>query len=560
MLKHCLSSIKTHTVEREEVLFHDSPVVLLLELLPNQSSWMMDDNTNGAAFYYEDNKNDQQLLQQQQQNFHRQQERIMNTMPRSIPISINDDDGDADYDYDYDDDAVDADDGVIDVEGDAIKLRRKYGNKIVQTYHQDSSILSSSSIFRRSYVNANTPSSSSLTAVSVLNAPYLGSLSKSTNQILSLPPMSLAGGDMSNDQVEEPPESVISYGSLRDSHDRGQFLDGPSSYREPMSGKIRQLDHRLRYYGRQPELNIGERMQQSMKRKELRQKEESKNQINISNNTDQQNNNDSADYDREDRDRSSLSAMMDKAPQTQSDSILNANVNAGTNENIFLPEFQSSPIEKNSTSRMMLSTSLTAFELLKTSNTDNNAHSHNKQRYSGREIAESDKSAPGASHNILESNQTAGISQSHSQNGFQFLSRSMSDPSPRFDHRHSQQFPTLTTTVTTSLLSSNMQDIYLRNNQIEGFSTSSCTAKKDAILRIDHQQGNHHHLQQQQQGTFLCNGNAQQYPLSASAFTSSVHASSVHDDAAIFNGHESRSSHLDHDPNTDGAFGDMDME
>ena len=200
----------------------------------------------------------------QQQLHHYQIEQIhpplqVSQLPRSSPIAIVRPPGE-EWNKEIEDSDIDDDDGdnVIDVEGDARKLRRKYGTKIVQTYHQELSILKSSEI--RNHYKA-----------SVLNAPYLGSLSKSANQVLSLPPMSLAGDESF---LGEPPESTVSYGSLRDSHERGRFLDGPSSYREPTSGKIRQLDHRLRYHGRRPELNIGERLQQSRRLKELRKKEE----------------------------------------------------------------------------------------------------------------------------------------------------------------------------------------------------------------------------------------------------------------------------------------------
>lgn len=39
--------------------------------------------------------------------------------------------------------------------------------------------------------------------------------------------------------------NAMSYGSLRESHLGGRFLDGPSSYRDSRSGEIRRYDERL---------------------------------------------------------------------------------------------------------------------------------------------------------------------------------------------------------------------------------------------------------------------------------------------------------------------------
>ena len=391
-------------------------------------------------------------------------------LPRSSPIAIQRASGDRYREVESD---VDDDDSDIDVEGDAIKLRRKYGNKIIQTYVPESKILQSSSARRHD-------------KSSVLNAPYLGSLSKSTNQVLSLPPMSLAGDSTF---LDEPPDSIVSYGSLRDSHERGRFLDGPSSYREPMSGKIRQLDHRLRYHGRQPELNIGERLQQSRKQKELRRKNEKSNGNIVSNN------------DREKTESkettSSLSAMMRDAsknnnpasggtadePKEEKSFLGTEHLVPIQSQSIALPHSQRPSIPRN-----MLSTSLTAFELLKSSNTDTSFQSNN--------TSNSSYSA------TFVSNDTRTPMKFSNSSGFQPLARSMSDPSPRFQSLSLSEIPA--PIIPTVGLAAQMADL--------------------------EQHGSHPPLQQQKQGRAL-----------------------------FFDSGEQRSQHLDHDPNTDGAFGDMDL-
>ena len=379
------------------------------------------------------------------------------TLPRSNPIAIQHSSGDGyrevvDSDSDNDDED---ESGDIDVEGDAIKLQRKYGNRVIQTYVPDSTILQASTSRRRH-------------SSSVLDAPYLGSLSKSSNQVLSLPPMSLAGD---SDFLGEPPESLVtSYGSLRDSHERGRFLDGPSSYREPSSGKIRQLDHRLRYQTRQPpELNIGERLQQSRKLKELRLKKE------------KSNNNGNNDERKETT--SSLSAMMDEASKngnTPGGGV--ANPMMGTEHMVPIQDQHvTSPYrERPVISSNMLSTSMTAFELLKSSN--------------------SSTSNPPYSASFAASDARPAMNFANSS-GFQPLSRSMSDPSPR------------------------LQSLSLSDSHGQTMPTLGLAAQMANL----EQSGTPVALQQQQ------------------------------DQGLYFNGNDHRSLQLDHDPNTDGAFGDMDL-
>ena len=373
------------------------------------------------------------------------------SMPRSNPIAIQRSSSDGYRDIDSDDENDHEDENSdIDVEGDAIKLQRKYGSRVIQTYVPDSTILQTSSTRRRH-------------SSSVLDAPYLGSLSKSSNQVLSLPPMSLAGD---SDFLGEPPQAIAtSYGSLRDSHERGRFLDGPSSYREPASGKIRQLDHRLRYQTRQPpELNIGERLQQSRKLKELRlKKEKSKNNGN---------------GEERKETTSSLSAMMNEASKNGNTPGGGAST-LGTEQMVPIQDKHvTSPYrERPLMSSNMLSTSMTAFELLKSSN--------------------SSTSNPPYSSTYAASEARPPMNFANSA-GFQPLSRSMSDPSPRL--------------ASMSLSDSN-------GPTIPSFG-----------LGLAAQMANLEQSGQQHQ-----------------------------DQALYFNGSDQRAQHLDHDPNTDGAFGDMDM-
>lgn len=422
------------------------------------------------------------------------QSTVPTSLPRSNPIAIIRATGDTKREVDESD--FDDDDSEIDVEGDAIKLQRKYGNKVIQSYIQDSTIMKSSEPRIRNKSS------------SVLNAPYLGSLSKSSNQVLSLPPISLAGDSA---YLGEPPESIVSYGSLRDSHERGRFLDGPSSYREPMSGKIRQLDHRLRYHGRQPELNIGERLQQSRKLKELRLEKERKKK--------QEESNGSAGNDDGERKEttSSLSAMMRDASQNVDRGGVDNNL---VEDNSFLGTERLIPIQSenitssynnhdygssmNLSHRSMLSTSMTAFELLKSSN-----------------IADPSYSATRAN----DTHQTTTMDFRNSS-GFQPLARSMSDPTPRFQNLS---------------LSS---DIPVN---------SGLPPATQTVGGLSAQMMENHHttLQNSKNNYVLANNNNTHFASPTSMIPP--------DQVLMLNGMGHRSPHNDHDPNTDGAFGDMDL-
>lgn len=367
----------------------------------------------------------------------------LSSVNRSSPIAIKrapthsgdimagSSDGDDDSEYNVDD-------RVIDVEGDALKLRHKYGNNVVQSFCQEPQHLQESRDRARAF----------------LNAPYLGSLVRSTNQLLSLPPMSLAGDTAA---MEDPPESLGVYGSLRDSHKRGQFLDGPSSYREPTSGRIHQLDHRVRYHGRTPpEISIGERMQQTRRLKEIKQKElAARGGGDIVSLLAEVASATSGEVTRgPETTTSSLSALMDEASQKISKLTMD------TSE----PREQAIPLQLGvedghgllDPPRMMLSTSLTAFEVLKSSNTrqkSTKVHSLRGQqtRFSSSMTFHGGFDSQAANGQLAMASQTSKLStaattrdnnilnnmEQNVREGFQSLSRSLSDPTHRIQQLYS---------------------------------------------------------------------------------------------------------------------------
>eukprot|EP00980_Cylindrotheca_fusiformis_P018506 scaffold6124_cov122-Cylindrotheca_fusiformis.AAC.25 len=198
----------------------------------------------------------------------------------------------------------DDDESIIDVELDAIKLKKKYGVEILIDENQ------------------------------ALKAPYLGSLSRSEGFLMSLPPMALS------DHYGNAPPETISYGSLRDSHQKGRFLDGPSSYREPRSGRIMRLDHRLRYQAVAPSQSIGDRILQAQQQKEKRKETKKNEKIGAK--------------------TSSLAAMMNEVSHKQEKPELGSEKSLGSS----IPTVDAT-IEDDSPA--MMSTSLTAFEIMKSS-------------------------------------------------------------------------------------------------------------------------------------------------------------------------------------------------
>ncbi|VEU37709.1 unnamed protein product [Pseudo-nitzschia multistriata] len=425
---------------------------------------------------------------------------MIQSLPRSNPIAIKRNPGDGNKET-YDSD-IDDDDSDIDVEGDAIKLKRKYGEKVVQTYVQDSTMMHSSNNRMRD-------------KTSVLNAPYLGSLSKSSNQVSSLPPMSLAGDDM---YLGEPPESTV-MGSLRDSHQRRRFMDGPASYRERHSGKICHLDHRLRFHGKQPELNIGERLQQSL----LRKKEESRKLRGTTMGGE-------GEQERKPV-ASSLTAMMRDAPQSVNTvSLGGADAKEGYSSSIghesLVPirkenDHIASTLRKEPPAWNMLSTSLTAFELLKTSNAETISRSSNNFTDQSSSV-----------ERATESNhqQTA---ESRYEGGFQPLARSMSDPSPCF------QSLSLSDNTSSRRVIPNLQTDGFETGMGQAIHQPSSRAAEDFVAQFRTELKNYPFV-----GGY---GNERTLSLESQRQVN------------IFNDTSGHRSPQDHDPNTEGAFGDLDM-
>ena len=118
----------------------------------------------------------------------------------------------------------------------------------------------------------------------LLRAPRLGSMPSDNidywidRHPTMLPPAAKSGESTSRPSSKGGPSLLsggddrhTSYGSLRESHMRGKFLDGPSSYRDKTTGDIRSLQHRVRFQegsvasSLPPSLSIGERIMKSRK-------------------------------------------------------------------------------------------------------------------------------------------------------------------------------------------------------------------------------------------------------------------------------------------------------
>jgi hypothetical protein len=237
-----------------------------------------------------------------------------------------------------DDDDDDDDDSIMNVEMDALKLQEQYGDeeKIAASYSEERKV-----------------------SASLLKAPYLGSRSRSENYI-SLPPMSLSMsmGSRGVSRVEHTTlmEIHAGYGSLRDSHQKGKFLDGPASYRDGRSGQIKRLDHRVRFHASsaQPSISIGERIQQARKKKEIEKQQE---------------------QDQKEPATSSLSAMMDSVVIQKSEDTTCYDGEKPTHVHAFAAgdgaarafgDFNFGAGEEEE--RNMMSTSLTGIEVLMAAN------------------------------------------------------------------------------------------------------------------------------------------------------------------------------------------------
>jgi len=293
---------------------------------------------------------------------------------RSSPIAIIQSNATKEDEFDH----SDSDESIIDVELDALKIRQKQ---------------------EQQYASKPAQSSIPQKPEKELKAPYLGSMSKSENNLLSLPPIAL-----SEPYLEDPPSEIMNYGSLRDSHQKGRFVDGPMSYREPGSGRIMQYDRLQKYQSVPPAQSIGERLQESRKLKEIRQQKQEQQQ--------HKNGENSTNYNVV---SSSLSEMMNDA--SQQISKINNQMTAGfvdqsqLNMDTLVPTFGFYDTDQDDP--QMLSTSLTAFEILQTK---------------------------------LEPPTQLGASLSHEmvyQAGFKPLERAMSDPLPQHQQPNAGVFATL---------------------------------------------------------------------------------------------------------------------
>lgn len=357
---------------------------------------------------------------------------------RSSPIAIvrpASDKGNDPTGFETDDDDDDDDENsVIDVvERDAIKLRKKFGDKVVSAASYQPNMAMDDDHHHSGVA------STTILSKTMLKAPYLGSLGKS-EYLMQLPPISLSDDpyQTTSGGGGDPPAEITSYGSLRESHQRGKFLDGPSSYREPRSGQIRPLDNRTRYQTSasvssslpQP-VSIGERIQQARYQQETRLKEQQlQKQVHLQGHGGV----------KESVGVSSLSLMMDEASKKTATSrppdqrsALERPTKVGTID--YVPIRDTANVAPPDLSVFdpptMLSTSLTAFEILRSSKslTTPNYQQNHTQRFVEQQQQHTEAAAVAAS--------TPKVDLPDKQ--FKPLSRSLSDPTPH----HMQQTPVL---------------------------------------------------------------------------------------------------------------------
>ena len=318
-------------------------------------------------------------------------------------------------------------DSSVDVERDALKLKAKYGSNVMA-------------------VSLN--KADSMVSKVLLRAPYLGSLPQSdTFRTHDMPPMSLTEGGRFDYYHNESGSAaaarsgyVQSYGSLRESHQQGLFLDGPASYRDVRSGQIRRLDHRRRFShcSSPPGISIGERMQQSRKLKELeKQKHGEKAPTGPGKSAG----------------TSSLSVMMDEVSKNESDqsatktSLVERSTSEEPNLSTNWACPQSTPLLHMGTQnfprsggidedvdmqqRRMMSTSLTGLELLMTSK-KLAVPAAARNEHGGEVVGNFAQMVPPlslATHNNGQVNPGNSCDPPDGHH-FQALSRSMSDPTP----------------------------------------------------------------------------------------------------------------------------------
>lgn len=190
----------------------------------------------------------------------------------------------------------------------------------------------------------------------LLRAPRLGSIPLHDDndewinqQYPSMLPPAMQTADQPLSSAWRGTENA-SYGSLRESHTRGRFMDGPSSYRERGTGEIRQYERKVRFHENtiiatsMPTISIGERIMQSRRVQQQQQQQQSHSHASVS--------------------TSSLSALLAHSTKAE-DQPTNATVPENLTDELrpksasFYDEEISNQLPDN-----MLSTSLTGLEVL----------------------------------------------------------------------------------------------------------------------------------------------------------------------------------------------------
>mmetsp|Transcript_8881 Transcript_8881/g.25600 ORF Transcript_8881/g.25600 Transcript_8881/m.25600 type:complete len:666 (+) Transcript_8881:333-2330(+) len=370
---------------------------------------------------------------------------------RSTPIAIvrnrDDDSDEASGDSIHSD--SDDDGSSVDVERDALRIRRRYQKKLGAQAASELSASPSASANTNTNLWGQSKSLNTNTNNGMLRAPYLGSMRQTEDYVAhhDMPPMSLSsdaftqyqgqrqsGGEMNDDDdhnhnhihhsgqaleaVGETGANGAAYGSLRESHQQGRFLDGPASYRDPASGQIRQLQSRAQFiHGSLPNtISLRDRIQQSTKLRNIQRKKQAHLNASMPTQRAEEANDDMNNVDDDQQQNqqqqqlqkpgiSSLSAMMSKAgkPSRKDDADTEPSDYSGDSEteehrhihstikrvdsnpydNDFGQKSDSSPGDLDG----MLSTSMTAFEMLREvkANSERAAsilhrHHHNYQR------------------------------------------------------------------------------------------------------------------------------------------------------------------------------------
>jgi hypothetical protein len=336
------------------------------------------------------------------------------------------------------------DDSSVDVELDALKLKAKYGGDVVAASRHEP-----------------------LAAKSLLKAPYLGAMSQSAPYLShEIPQISLAEQHHFDPRTEllDSGTGVGEYGSLRESHQRGRFLDGPASYRDGRSGEIRPLNHGKRFsHSSVPaSISIGERIQKARLQKEQLQKQQQQGGNGGVNGAMNKQGAATA--------ASSLSAMMDGVSKTDakvesSDAsaglggtllqgskppgvMMTAMVSSHDHRRDMVSDFQDDEEEEEDDGQGMMSTSLTGLELLRSSKLLVRAGGGDGQRgvgfFMGHSAQYSHASLMAPKSLVVNEplsavNGGVGVGGGDSDHQFQALSRTMSDPTP-----HLRQGSTIT--------------------------------------------------------------------------------------------------------------------